>query len=185
MIEPLSKSQVLLVALMQIGGSIAAVDTEDVAMAVNKLAPLRFAWRKYPEMIDLQKVRQGLFSLRAANLVAGSEQKGWCLTSVGLGEAASVVAVEMRLDKRPRASSREERWRANERSRLLTTDGYKKFTAGEEVTKTDTDDVYRVDDYVSPLLRKQKIETLRNHFIDDPDIGPFLTFIAERDRKTA
>ena len=37
-----------------LGGETRRVDTEDIAVKANELAPGRFAWKKYPDQINLE-----------------------------------------------------------------------------------------------------------------------------------
>ena len=60
--------QILTIAVGNLGGHEQAVHTEDVALEVGKLAPGRFAWRKYPDRIDINVVLQGLGDARKSEV---------------------------------------------------------------------------------------------------------------------
>ena len=45
----LSNAQIATIGVSRLGGDSRAVDAEDVALEVYKLAANRFGWRKYPE----------------------------------------------------------------------------------------------------------------------------------------
>ena len=48
--------ELVALAIFLCGGDANAVDLEDVAMEVNKLAPGRFTWRKYSDQINIKNV---------------------------------------------------------------------------------------------------------------------------------
>ncbi len=56
-IKPLSNHEIVTVAVYILGGISGAVDTEDVAIKANELAPGRFSWKKYPTQVNLEVVR--------------------------------------------------------------------------------------------------------------------------------
>src|SRR6476619_4281374 len=82
-----SLHHVVAFAVLHCGGDGQFVDTEDVAVAANKLAPGRFTWRKYPDQINLELVRVFLSDAKKpakGGLLLGSGTKGWRLSTSGL-----------------------------------------------------------------------------------------------------
>lgn len=59
----LSNSETVLVAVYLLRGDSNSVDTEDVAVKANELAPGAFTWRKYRDQINLEIVRVVLYNL--------------------------------------------------------------------------------------------------------------------------
>jgi len=49
-LNELSNAQIAAIGVAHLGGDVRAVDTEDVAMVIFKLAPKRFSWKKYPDI---------------------------------------------------------------------------------------------------------------------------------------
>lgn len=49
MSKTLSNNEIVTLAVFLLGGDSHCVDTEDVAVKVNEIAPGRFTWRKYPD----------------------------------------------------------------------------------------------------------------------------------------
>jgi hypothetical protein len=55
--KALSNHEIVTLAVYLLGGDSKRIDTEDVAVKANELAPGRFAWRKYPNQINIENVR--------------------------------------------------------------------------------------------------------------------------------
>src|SRR5690349_6049426 len=92
--KDLSNTELVTLAVYLLGGETTAVDTEDVAVKVNALAPGRFTWRKYPDQINLELVRVRLSEAKKPGrhgLLLGSGAGGWLLSPKGLAFARSRV----------------------------------------------------------------------------------------------
>jgi len=86
----LTQREIVTLAVYLLGGDQHAVDTEDAAIKTHELAPGRFAWRKYPEQINLELVRVYLSDAKKpekGDLLVGSGRTGWSLTKAGLNWA--------------------------------------------------------------------------------------------------
>ena len=82
-----SQVELVTLAVFILGGEEKRIDTEDVAMKAHELAPTRFAWRKYPNQINLELVRVYLSDGKSAEkggYIEGSGKTGWTLTPSGL-----------------------------------------------------------------------------------------------------
>ena len=78
--------EVAAVALFLLGGATNVIDTEDIAVKAHAIAPGRFAWRKYPDLVNLELVRVALSDARKREngaLVSGKGKSGWSLTPAG------------------------------------------------------------------------------------------------------
>jgi hypothetical protein len=53
----LSNHEIVTLAVYLLGGGTHHIDTEDIAIRANALAPGRFTWRKYPGQINIENVR--------------------------------------------------------------------------------------------------------------------------------
>lgn len=183
MINSLTTSSELVVLVVYLlGGDQRPVDTEDVAVRVNQLAPGRFTWSKYPDQINLELVRVFLSDAKKGDtaLVAGSGRKGWTLTSAGLRWASKNAAqllnedVSRERDGRVAGSIDQGRWR-RERSRVMATNAWAKWLAGDKATtEREARDVFRIDLYADTRMRDIKVARLRSMFDDHPDLGPFI-----------
>jgi hypothetical protein len=55
--EALSNHEIVTTAVYLLGGDRQHVDTENVAVKANELAPGRFTWRKYRDQISIREPR--------------------------------------------------------------------------------------------------------------------------------
>jgi len=184
--EP-SQIEIVTLAVYLLGGDQHAVDTEDAAVKAHELAPGRFAWRKYPDQINLELIRVYLSDAKKPDkggLLAGSGRTGWSLTKKGLkwARTAAVRVEGADLDRRreeSRAGSIDEnRWR-RERARILSTAAWERWAHGDhDLSVKEAREVFRVDSYADRQLKETKITRLTSLFLDDEEIGPFLDHVA-------
>src|SRR4029453_18824741 len=100
----LTRPEAVTLALYLEGGEHDSVDTEDVAVRVDEIAPGMFAWQKHRDRIDKELVRVALSDARLkSGHVIGSHSKGWMLTAQGLEFARSNA------DRRPQGPEGERR----------------------------------------------------------------------------
>lgn len=181
----LSNAQLVTIAAYLVGAAERPVDTEDVAIKAHELAPTRFAWRKYPNQINLELVRVYLSDAKnpkKGGYTDGSGKSGWTLTPHGVRwarEQQRVMSVAQ-LD-RPREQARggplnEQRWR-RERDRILATEAWQRWVAGERrIGLRDAEAVFRIDSYAVGRMRQLKIERLRKLFEADEEVLSFLEY---------
>lgn len=185
----LSGHEVMVLALYRLGGATDCVDTEDVAVEANKMAPGRFVWRKYEHQINLESVRVLLSDAKKQKngcLVSGSGREGWRLTRSGVRFAVN-AAEQKRLRFRPRqpSTSRETTWLRAERKRLLASDACQNAASKgvDSVNRQMAEEFFRVDDYVTGDARERKIQRILDTFGDDPDLGDLASVLAIKVRR--
>jgi len=169
----MSNIHLVTIALGNLEGYEKPVDSEDVAVHVNELAPGKFTWRKYPEYIDLQVVNQSLQDARRkrnGSLVTGSSSKGWMLSAAGM-EWFKNFGVESGIDARDETQFRRGsimRSQELERRRLTDTAAYRLFCEGKltEVTRNEFFEFAKINEYF-PL----KARSRRYHFIESAVAG--------------
>jgi hypothetical protein len=180
----LALHEIVAVAAYLVGGDRKPVDTEDIAMKANEIAPGRFSWRKYPNQIDLELIYKHLWDLTKEDkgaYVTGSKNDGWLLTLAGASFAASSVEklnnLEPVREKRPKT---EENWIKRERTRIQGETAYTKILDGREseVTHAEAEKFFRLDDYVVGPARARKIQQAENDFREDLRLGPIVRKVA-------
>lgn len=180
----LSNHGIVTIAVYLLGGDSVYVDTEDVAVKANEIAPGRFSWRKYPDQVNLEIIRVYLSDAKKVEKGAyllGSGTKGWLLTEKGLKfartHAHQVGAVN--LSRQP-LSPRDQRARRRERLRVMGSEAFAKFQAGfmSEITRHEAEAFFRLDDYVTGEARERKIVRMVNMFGDDPELGQAVSALA-------
>lgn len=181
-----SQIELVTLAVYLLGGTTTAIDTEDVAVKVNELAPGRFAWRKYPNQINLELIRVYLSAAKSrGKYLTGSGRTGWTLTSQGLTWAESAAPslldrdMTRRREDRQAGSIDESRWR-RERVRVTRTGAWLKWVDGSAnaITEREAAEVFRIDSYAIGRTRDLKVARLHEMFRDDPDLREFIATVA-------
>src|SRR6266487_1321916 len=125
----LANHEIVTIALLLCGGDARSIDTEDIAVKANEIAPGRFSWRKYPDQINIDTVRKRLWDARKddkCGFVLGSEKDGWQLTEKGLKFAKKARKSAKGGYPAARSSLRERRFARAEKLRMLETDAFAK-----------------------------------------------------------
>jgi hypothetical protein len=180
----LALHEIVALATYLAGGDRKPVDTEDIAMKANEIAPGRFAWRKYKNQIDLELVYKHLWDLTKpdkGSYVVGTKNEGWRMTDAGTDFAERTVGklknLKQAREKRPK---KEEGWIKRERARMQTESAYTKVKDGREseLTQGEAERFFRLNEYVIGEARTRKIRQAEDDFRDDPDMGPVVKSVA-------
>jgi hypothetical protein len=180
--------EIVTLTLYLLGGQLKYVDTEDIAVKANELAPRRFAWRKYPEQINIEIVRTALSDAKKekyGTLLLGSHRQGWLLSQTGLDFCkAKVEQLGNAKLSRPALTPSERHWHGREKERMLASKAFDKLTKNcrESITTEDAEAFFRVDDYVTGTARIERITRIRNSFGDDPELGEAVRLLAGKVR---
>jgi hypothetical protein len=172
--------EIVTAAVFLLGGAIAPVDTEDVAVKANQLAPGRFAWKRYPEQINIEAVRKRLWDARRLARVNGSDRTGWTLTEGGVRLAKSLATRLKGVPSKHRLTLKERRWRAAERRRLLASEAFQRWRdeGASAVGIQEAEAFFRLDEYVPHEMRERKISRVLDAFSDHPVLGRSVIQIA-------
>ena len=181
----LTRPEAATLALYAEGGEQGLVDTEDVAVRIEEIAPGMFAWQKHRDRIDKELVRVALSDARLkAGYTIGSHAKGWMLTPKGLEFARRNAdrAGERAASERRRPDDRQ--WE-RERARLLVSDAFARVQGDgiEHVTADEADAFFRLNVYVKGSARERKIARIENRFTNDPELGAAVRQLAKRARE--
>jgi len=187
--KPFSNFEIMTFAVYLLGGDSHYVDTEDVAIKANELAPGRFTWRKYPDQINIDNVKAFLFDARKPKngaFLTGSGNEGWLLTENGLKFAAKHIKALKEVDlSRERLRKEDIHWRRSEKKRMLGTIAFEKLNleGAGAITVQEAESFFRVDDYVLGKARERKLLRIMNTFGDDPELGHAVKTLAKKVRK--
>jgi hypothetical protein len=181
----LSNHELVVLAAYLAGAQSTSADTEDIAIQANLLAPGRFSWRKYKDQINIDTVRKRLWDATKADkggYLIGSEKRGWRLTKAGFDFAQREIAAasSKASPTKTRSSQVERTAKTRETRRMLREDAFKKFSHGQnsEITKSDAERFFRIDDYVTGKIRLAKIERFRIMASDNPALTIAIDFFA-------
>ncbi len=184
----LANHEIVTLAVYLLGGDTQRVDTEDIAVKANELAPGRFTWRKYREQINIDTVRKRLWDAATptkGEYLAGSEKQGWILTETGLKFATKNIASVGSADlSKERLGLKEKQWLRSERVRMMSSEAYAKTQSGQPdaVTVQEAEEFFRIDAYVTGQAREQKIMRALTAFGDDPELSEAVEILARKVR---
>jgi hypothetical protein len=178
--------EIVTIAAFLLGGDAKKVDTEDIAVKANDLAPGRFTWKKYPDQINIDNVRKRLSDAKNKDrfsYLSGDFSTGWKLTRAGLKLVNDKLKFldESKLARSPNYQ-KDTVWIRNEKNRIMSCDGFKKYTTSNnsKILKTEIQEIFRIDEYIVGNSRKNKILRIYNMFINDPDIGYAIKYFYDR-----
>lgn len=185
----LSNHEIVTLAVFLVGGDASLVDTEDVAVKANELAPGRFSWRKYPTQINIENVRAFLSDAKKqknGSFIHGSGKAGWLLTERGrvFAKSKAKLLSKLHLARKP-ISPMEKRWMSFERARMLADPSFRKFrlTGLAAVTEQEAESFFRLDGYVVGQARERKLLRFLNAFGDHPELGSVVRKFAQKVRE--
>ena len=170
------------------GGSNNYIDTEDVAVKSNELAPGRFSWQKYPEQINIEKVRTSLSDAKKpqkGGYLTGVHKQGWLLTKKGLlfckKQAHELGHLDVSMAYR---KNQDGFWQDREKTRMISTTAFEKVMSEDEdsITPREAEAFFRLDEYVVGQAREKKISRILTAFKDDADLSSIVKKLAEKVR---
>ena len=180
----LSNIHLVTIALGNLEGHDKPIDSEDIAVHVNALAPGKFCWRRYPEYIDLQVVNQSLQDARRkrnGSLVVGSNSKGWMLSANGMEwfkrfqlDSSSVGVDGIPLRKGSILQSQD-----LERRRLLNTDAYHLFQVGRfaDISRNEFFEFAKINEYFPLKARARRYDFIDSSVSGHQELQQLWTFL--------
>ena len=184
-----SNIEIVTLAVYLLGGNTNFIETEDIAVKSNELASGRFNWLKYPDQINIEKIRTSLSDAKKqknGSYILGLHKDGWRLTEGGLNFSKKRINdLEHVNISRPPINKKEIAYYNREKIRMLSTKAYEKISNNnaDAITIPEAEAFFRIDDYVKGEIRRQKIERIITTFNDDPDLNSVIQILAERVRK--
>jgi hypothetical protein len=181
----LSSIEILTLAVFLLGGDSRYIDTEDIAVKANELAPGKFTWVKYRDQINIHTVKTHLWdakSERKGSLLLGSEKEGWMLTASGLDLARQRInGLKGIKSQKKKLTEPEKQWMRTERLRMRTSSAYEKLTTGQidKVTREEAESFFRLNNYVVGKARERKLVRVLNLFGDDEEFGGVVKALAK------
>jgi len=181
-----SNIEIVTIAVYLLGGDSKYIDTEDIAVKVNELAPGRFNWRKYPDQINIDNVRKRLSDAKdpkKGEYLLGSFKQGWILSKMGLDFSRKRVKdlKGANLERTP-LTRKEIVWRNREKTRMLSSEAYEKYTTNKirSITPQEAETFFRIDDYITGKARERRLTLIINSFGDDLDLGKLVKNLAKK-----
>ena len=178
----LSNLEIVVVAVARLGGETQSIHIEDVAVEAYNIAPGRFAWRKYPEQIDLDLVRRTLTNAAAkpSPLILGSVRKGWMLSKYG------IQWIEKNVQNLPALSGYRRGSVSDaieiEKARLRETRAWQKYQSGliDQINLNDLFEFARINEYFSDAKRRERFNIVASAVDGDPELAQLWRLLQQR-----
>lgn len=188
-LPPATTADFVMWTVCLLGGDQRRVDTEDIAVKAFELSPRRFAWRKYPDQINLELVRVNLSNAKKAEygrLLTGSGRTGWSLTRAGLQWFRSARSRLKKIEtsepdgRRSTAGSIDSTRHDRERKRILSLAAWKRWSEGDRsIVLAEAREVFRLDSYSTASVRETKLTRIRAMFGNDSELTSFLAHLSD------
>lgn len=181
-----SNAQIATIAVAQLGGKEQSVDGEDVAIAVNRIAPGRFSWRKYPQYIDLAAVYDALNDAkkqRNGELILGSRKDGWMLSAAGISwiRKQKLVKGDIVQPSRTRRNASSENL-AVEQTRMQMTQAYHLFHENrkEEISKEDYFQFAKINEYFKEKAKERRYAVIESAVSTNAELNAVWQFLKQK-----
>ena len=180
--------ELVTLVVYRLGGETKPIDTEDVAVEANMIAPGRFTWRKYSDQINIELVRAFLSDAKKpknGQYLTGSGNNGWMLTERGLDfSRRNKNKIQFAGKKGPKLSVQQKRWLKRERARIVQSNAYEKYKEGviDKVSPQEAESLFRIDDYIESAARARVILRFKNAFSGDQELGPLIEILVSKVR---
>ena len=185
--KTLTKPDLAAYVVYLLGGDKNSIDTEDIAVKVNELVPGVFAWKKYPNQINLKLIESFLYDAkkpRCGELLLGTSRQGWRLSSKGIDWIANYSGEFIKggqIDEIQQSGSAgtDPKRKEREKNRLLLSKAWAVWNDAKKLSVNNAQELFRVNDYTTDDMIENKVVRMRSLFMDDKDIQEFISGAAE------
>lgn len=173
--KALTNVQAAILAISEEGGAQRYVDLEDTAIAAHRIAREQFRWEKYPEQVNLYRVRYAIKDAQGQGLLRGSVKRGWQLTPQGL---ELVKELRSEATREPaRLTHQNVQRRSAETARIEQLPAFSAYQSGVTPSRREAAAVFRLDDYTNEQRRQEAIDRALMLFDGHPH-EPFVKAMA-------
>jgi|TARA_B100001964_G_C14120923_1_gene548262 hypothetical protein len=183
----LSNEAIVTIALYTLSGGTRSFDLETIAKKADELAKVRFRWISDNDMICTASVRDALYNVRQKpKEYILQKSKKYLLTEKGLKFAEANLGKIKKFDQsKSRIRGQDKEIYDNTKIRLINTPAYQKTKNNKEneISKKEFDQFFRVNDYMTIIQKKEKVQKLKNLFINDEDFKKIIDKVANQFQK--
>jgi hypothetical protein len=176
-----SNADITIIALLELEGITNFIHLEDIAMKAGALSPSRFSWEKYPDQINIEKVRLSLKNELSSpnNRVTGGIKEGWILTPSGISWCRQHTKFDEALGKKMAAKI------DREISLIKLTSAFQKYKKGKIDTISDLElfTLLRIDGYFSKRNYRERVLAFCNISCFDLELQDMLLTLKKQGLK--
>lgn len=178
----LSNQEIVTITLYELGKGVRSFDLEEIAKKADELAPGRFRWRNNPEMISDSNVWDALSNARKKNYILEKTAK-YLLTETGILFAKKNLSKVKKYDQtKSRIRGIDKEIYENTKNRLISTEAYQKAKNNKEneIHIKEANQFFRLNDYMTISQKKEKVQKIKNLFINDKEFKQVIDRIANQ-----
>jgi|TARA_B100000315_G_scaffold167946_1_gene156456 hypothetical protein len=180
----LSNEAIVTIALYTLSGGTRSFDLETIAKKADELAKVRFRWISDKDMICTASVRDALYNVRQKpKEYILQKSKKYLLTEKGLKFAEANLGKIKKFDQsKSRIRGLDKEIYENTKNRLISTQAYQKVKNNKEneINIKEANQFFRLNDYMTISQKKEKVQKIKNLFINDKEFKQVIDRIANQ-----
>ncbi len=158
----MNRVDIIVMAMLRLGGDSKGLDMEDIAVECHIVSPKTFAWRKYPDQINLDLVANAMRDAkrdRNGALLSGGQTQGWRLTVAGQKYSQKLVDANAKPSEPhsvPGFRGADGKRIKQEYNRIMKSDAYAEWSSGAKISESALISLLKINAYTSDELLEIK-----------------------------
>jgi DNA-binding PadR family transcriptional regulator len=180
----LSNEGIVTVALYVLGSGIGTFHLETIAKKADELAPARFRWMTDPEMISDRNTWSALSNARKKGFIVQKANEknthSYQLTEEGVKFSEKNINIIKNFDQSKIRIPVSKEIYENTKNRLVITTAYQKVKNSKEndISTRELNQFFRLNDYMKNSQKEEKIQKMKNLFINDKEFKKVIDKVA-------
>ena len=180
----LSNEGIVTVALYVLGSGIGTFHLETIAKKADELAPARFRWMTDPEMISDRNTWSALSNARKKGFIVQKANEknthSYQLTEEGVKFSEKNINIIKNFDQSKIRIPVSKEIYENTKNRLIITTAYQKVKNSKEndISTREFNQFFRLNDYMKNSQKEEKIQKMKNLFINDKEFKKVIDKVA-------
>jgi hypothetical protein len=180
----LSNQEIVTVAIYVLGSGIGTFDIETIAIKADELAPGRFRWKTRPDLISDSNTWDALSNARKKGYIlqqaAQKNTDSYLLTEIGIKFSENNISKIKNFDQSKMRIPVSKEIYENTKNRLIVTEAYQKAKNSKEneISIREFNQFFRLNDYMKNSQKVEKIQKIKNLFIQDKEFTKVIDKVA-------
>ena len=180
----LSNQEIVTVAIYALGSGIGTFDIETIAVKADEMAPGRFRWKTRPDLISDSNTWDALSNARKKGYIlqqaAQKNTDSYLLTEIGIKFSEKNISKIKNFDQSKMRLPVSKEIYENTKNRLIVTEAYQKAKNSKEneISTREFNQFFRLNDYMKNSQKVEKIQKIKNLFIQDKEFTKVIDKVA-------
>ena len=180
----LSNQEIVTVAIYALGSGIGTFDIETIAVKADEMAPGRFRWKTRPDLISDSNTWDALSNARKKGYIlqqaAQKNTDSYLLTEIGIKFSEKNISKIKNFDQSKMRIPVSKEIYENTKNRLIVTEAYQKAKNSKEneISTREFNQFFRLNDYMKNSQKVEKIQKIKNLFIQDKEFTKVIDKVA-------